>query len=520
MYRVNTPSNQGRYIYGSASGTTLTFESSVTYFTGGAEQVSLAFDTNANKSVFVYQDQNNSNQGTSRTLQGAGSVTNLTAGNYIGMSRGETLIVNSSVGSTNLFNAASTNNVNSVYDSNAEKTVFFYTDEGNSSYGTAIVADSTGSTLSYGSEAVFETANASAISCTYDSSNNKVVVAYRDNANSNRGTACVGTVSGTSISFGTPVTFTTNETSSTSATFDSSNNKVVIHYRDNNNSAYPTAVVGTVSGDSISFGTPVVVESAPSQYQGATFDSTNNKVILSYNAYTLNRSKAAVGTVSGTSISFGTAVEFWAAGSEYPVVTFDSTNSKVVFAFGRAGTYTGTCVVGTVSGTTMTFGTAVVFDDSQTDAPMDITFDSNADKIVIAYKDKGNSNKGTYAIGTVSGTSVTFEDPVVFSSGNQSWPRVSFDSSTNKVVTAYRDTANSNQGTGVILQVGYENRYPVADGTNVRLDIIGSVSTNQSSLTAGEKYYVQTDGTLGTTADSPSVLAGTAISSTKLLVKT
>jgi 6-phosphogluconolactonase (cycloisomerase 2 family) len=39
-------------------------------------------------------------------------------------------------------------------------------------------------------------------------------------------------------------------------------------------------------------------------------------------------------------------------------------------------------------------------------------------------------------------------------------------------------------------------------------------------LTAGEKYYVQNDGTLSTTAGTPSVLAGTAISATKLVVKT
>ncbi len=520
---VITYEDTGNSQYGTAkacniSGTSLTFDDAIIFKDAEMNWTAATYDSTTEQVVVAYRDNDNSNNGYAVVLQIAYTATNLTAENYIGMSRGVTLVVDTSVGSTNLFNAASTNNVSSVYDANAEKTVFFYTDEGNSSYGTAIVADSTGSTLSYGSEAVFETANASAISCAYDSSNNKVVVAYRDNGNLNRGTACVGTVSGTSITFGTPVTFTTNQVGATAATFDSSNNKIVIHYRDNDNSAYPTAVVGTVSGTSISFGTPVVAESAATQYQGATFDSTNNKVILSYNAYTLNRSKAAVGTVSGTSISFGTAVEFWAAGSEYPVVTFDSTNSKVVFAFSRAGTYTGTCVVGTVSGTTMTFGTAVVFDDSQTDAPMDITFDSNADKIVIAYKDKGNSNKGTYAIGSVSGTDITFEDPLVFSSGNQSWPRVSFDSSTNKVVTAYRDTANSDQGTGVILQVGYENRYPVADGNPASLDIIGSVSTNQSGLTAGSKYYVQSDGTISTT--SSSVLAGTAISATKLLVKT
>ena len=73
-----------------------------------------------------------------------------------------------------------------------------------------------------------------------------------------------------------------------------------------------------------------------------------------------------------------------------------------------------------------------------------------------------------------------------------------------------------------IKEAGYTstNRSPVADGDPARVDIIGSVSTNQGGLTAGEKYYVQTDGTISTTAGSPSVLAGTAISATKLVVKT
>jgi hypothetical protein len=41
----------------------------------------------------------------------------------------------------------------------------------------------------------------------------------------------------------------------------------------------------------------------------------------------------------------------------------------------------------------------------------------------------------------------------------------------------------------------------------------------QVTLTAGQSYYVQTDGTISTTAGSPSVFAGTAVSSTKLIVK-
>jgi hypothetical protein len=96
-----------------------------------------------------------------------------------------------------------------------------------------------------------------------------------------------------------------------------------------------------------------------------------------------------------------------------------------------------------------------------------------------------------------------------------------YDSGQENVVFVY-DDENALRGRACVVQVGYENisRYPVADGDPARVDIIGSVSTNQLSLTAGEKYYVQTDGTLSTTAGSPSVLAGTAISATKLVVKT
>ena len=58
-----------------------------------------------------------------------------------------------------------------------------------------------------------------------------------------------------------------------------------------------------------------------------------------------------------------------------------------------------------------------------------------------------------------------------------------------------------------------------SDGQTATIQLIGSVDDAQSSLTPGQKYYVQGDGTLSTTAGSPSVLAGKAISSTKLAIK-
>ncbi len=51
------------------------------------------------------------------------------------------------------------------------------------------------------------------------------------------------------------------------------------------------------------------------------------------------------------------------------------------------------------------------------------------------------------------------------------------------------------------------------------MDVQGGISDIQENLTAGQSYYVQTDGTITTTAGDPSVFAGTAVSSTKLIVK-
>ena len=46
------------------------------------------------------------------------------------------------------------------------------------------------------------------------------------------------------------------------------------------------------------------------------------------------------------------------------------------------------------------------------------TYDSTNEKVVIAYRDQGNSNQGTAIVGTVSGTSISFGSEVVFNSGN------------------------------------------------------------------------------------------------------
>jgi len=520
FYQDNGNSLYGTAAVGTISGTSISFGTPIVFEAASTNYITSSFDSNSEKIVVGYRDQGNSNYGRGIVFQNYNLTTNLTAENYIGMSRGVVEGQSQTVGTATVFDTDVTNQISSAYDANAQKVVIAYRDN-STNYGTAIVGTVSGTSISFGSAVVFESANTSSISMVYDSASQKVVIAYEDQANSQYGTAIVGTVSGTSISFGSPVIFNSNGvTTPISSAFDSNAGKVVIAYRDYGNSYYGTAIVGTVSGTSISFGTSVVFNTANTTTTAVTYDSTSQKVVIAYqdsgNSY---YGTAIVGTVSGTSISFGSPVVFASHNVDATEIAYDSNAQKVVVAYadGDQNPAPGKAIVGTVSGSSISFGTAAVFDNTGTVNAISISFDSSANGVVIAYRDYGNSQYGTFVVGTVSDTSITFSSPTVFETSATDYTEVVYDPNQQKTVISY---GNADDGISVVVQVGYENRYPVADGDNARLDIIGSVSDNQLGLTAGEKYYVQTDGTISTTAGSPSVLAGTAISATKLVVKT
>ena len=441
-----------------------------------------------------------------------------------------------SVGSEVVFRSAHANHVVCAFDSTNGKVVIAYTDSGNSNYATAVVGTVTGNSISFGNSVVFQSATAYPNSIAFDPTNGKVVIVYRDTGgNSSAGTAVVGTVSGTSISFGTPVVFNTGYTIDMSMAFDSGNGKMVIAYRDQGgNSSYGTAIVGTVSGDSISFGSEVVFESAATSQCAVVYDAASGKVVIGYrddgNSY---YGTAVVGTVSGTSISFGSAVVF-EEGNANPIRgVYDSANGKVVFAYqdGNNSAY-GTAVVGTVSGTSISFGTPVVFNTGQVEhiaAVFDPT--PGVNKVVIAYRDDSNSRYGTAIVGTVDGTSISFGNKLVYNTDRSDDQGITYDSTNDKVVIGYSDKGNSSYGTAVVFTTNgqvtnltSENYIGIAeeaisDGATGKINIVSGINASQTGLITGRTHYVQNTGGISTVASNPSVVAGTAISDTKIIVK-
>ena len=337
-----------------------------------------------------------------------------------------------------IFTESNVDYISATFDSSNNKVVVAYTDYGNNNYGTAAVGEVSGTDITFGSSVVFNSATTYNISATFDSNSNKVVISYQDRGNNWYGTSIVGTVSGNDISFGSSSTFNSGATSWIGSTFDTSSNKVVVAYRDNDNGGKGTAAVGTVSGTSISFGSESIFNNANTYYATPVFNSAGNKVVIAYqdagDSYT---GYAIVGTVSGTSISFGSESQFNSSETNHITATYDSNQSKVVVAYRDSGDSNyGNSKVGSVSGTSISFGAETTF-ESASCYQISAT-DSSSNKVIIAYTDLDNSSYGTYVQGTVSGSSISYGSPVVFESATTNITSATLDTSNNKVVLCYK----------------------------------------------------------------------------------
>jgi len=129
-------------------------------------------------------------------------------------------------------------------------------------------------------------------------------------------------------------------------------------------------------------------------------------------------------------------------------------------------------------------------------------------------------------VGTVSGTSITFGTPVVFESANCAYTTATFDSNSNKVVITYRDNGNSSYGTATVLtpeQTNADTYIGISassanDSETVQVTTLAGVS-NQSVLTPNTYYYVDFDGDIEPYNTGYS-LVGKAIAVNKLLLTT
>ena len=518
-YYDSNNSEYGTVISGTVSGTSISFDSATVFESAAVDNIGVAYDSNANKVVVAYKDKGNSNYGTSAVFQTGYTSTNLTTENFLGFSDGVYTQPTANIGDEVEYVSNGSGQA-LAYDTTNDKVVIAYRDNSNN-YGKARVGTVDGATITLGSAATFESAtiNAGSLGIAFDANAGKVLLAYQDQGNNNYGTAIVGTVSGTSISFGTPNVFESAQSNYMTPVYDANAQKVVIYYGDVDNSTSLTAVVATISGTGVSFGSPVVVNSGATYNYGAGYDSSAQKTVVVFEDRASTTGKAAVGTVSGTSISFGSTATFTSNQPTANRVVYDTNANKSVILFSdTSDSSKGKSVVGTVSGTSISFGSVVVFNDAITYSLCG-TYNLDENEVIVSFVDNGNSQYGTYVAGTVSGTSISFSSEVVYeqetvnSVGGQS---AIYDPDQSRSVFGYKDNSDNS----LKLRSVNASSNPQTGPSPVATVLSScSIARNQTSLTPGQTYFVTPAGALSTTAGSPSVTAGTAISSTELIVK-
>jgi hypothetical protein len=435
------------------------------------------------------------------------------------------------------------NEAQAVYDPDTGKVVIAYhRDASNYYYGAAIVGTISGTSISFGSEVKFQANNSqgmTGLGMCYDTSQDKIFISYGDKQNSTYGTGVVGTVSGTSISFGTTTVVTSESVTRTQCEFDSSNNKILLAYRRGN--AQGGAEVITLSGSSISSGSVTNFNNGNIRRPVMAFSTTANKFVLVYKDYDQSQhGKYKVATISGTSVSYGSEAAFNSVSSEKFSITYDASIDKFLAVYRDSDDSNKVKArVGTLSGTTVSWGSiAVVSSGNATFPCVESKGDGTA---IITFSDFTTSpvSNPRFVVATISGTSVTFSSAItvasVYSESGSitSLNYVAYDTANEKFVYPYNDmpsgqAANSTLDAAVLqtesTTLTSENyigisRSGAPSGAGAIIDTQGAIADNLSGLTAGQSYFVQTDGTLGTTAADPSVFAGTAVSATKLIVK-
>jgi len=382
-------------------------------------------------------------------------------------------------GSEYIFNPGSTFYISAAVLS-FDKFVVAYTDSSNSGHGTAVIGDVSNSTITYSSEYVFNPAGTNDISATALSAN-KFVIAYRDSGNSFYGTSIIGNVSGGNISFGSEYVFNLAFTTYISAAA-LSDEKFVVMYQDGGNSDYGTAIIGNVSGFTVSYGSEYVFNSAGIWWKSSTAALSPNKFLITYTDIgNSDYGTAIIGDVSGNTINYGSEFVFSSAPTWEPSsAALTSTKFVVVYQDGGNSQY-GTAIIGDVIGTNVSFGSAYVFITANT---FDISAITLTDiNFMVAYRDSAHSWNGTAIIGNVSGTNISHSSEYMFNLAETQYiSAVSLSSS--RFVVAYSDGGNSWNGTAVIGQFPTLTPSPSPTPTPTPTPTASATATATASATA------------------------------------
>jgi len=404
--------------------------------------------------------------------------------------------------------AEKSSNIKIILDPDVDKPVTFWRREGDDNYvrSRVINIDGNGSNHVQGSTAGESMPRSQAMydygwDVCYDTNANIFVYVYEDDNDSRKGKVRLGYQSEPSSGqhkitwINTDVEFSSN-CRQPRCEFDPVNNKVIIVWGQAGSDI--SACIGTVSNSgssaTISVGSRVVVNSAGAAGKPVmAWNTTDGVAGFLYRRSDNNQNHLITLKTSGTTVHYNSSVRVGTEDRDKMALWYVSSTGKFQWGVvGRVGwiSSTGTPTSGGSGSSTATVGSGAVDVSSAV----------------------GAGSVGDYEpIDGLDFPDHPFVTGVLTSNTS--------DSSRLQILALTIAGSVSNAASDHQRLIGFAES-AISDGNTGTIKLHGNVVGNQSSLTVGSQYYIQGDGTIGTSSDNTigNVKAGTAVSATKLII--
>ena len=428
--------------------------------------------------------------------------------------------------------------VRMAYTPDQDKVLLVYI---RSSYAYMRLGTITAGTVTWGSDVLVDGNTATEVAMCYDTWQDKFAIVLLQGGSPY---IKMATVSGSSVS----ISSRDRVTSSTACdqmevTEAPAANRIVVFYRDGNSSYVLKCRVGSWSSSVYSsWSNPQTVGTGNCLNPTGFYDSWSNRGVLAWTDYdggnwamrTLQYTTTSSSISMGATVNIGTNISRYGSGGGIKAML---NQRKAIFVFQQGTGGSGNIIArsadisGSNPGTITLIGSNTIIEGGGHNYVIAAAQSSSANdgKVLVVARDETDSNKGKSKSFTMnsSGAFTVNNDLITFNNEDTRHLAIIADPDTDQFIVSNYTVTNNGLQSRVYKEesanmsandfLGFATG-AISDTASGAIAVTGNTTT-QSSLTAGQQYYVQKNGTLATTADTPSVVAGLALSSTKLLIR-
>lgn len=279
----------------------------------------------------------------------------------------------------------------------------------------------------------------------------KVIIVYRDWENSGFGTAVVGTINDMEMSFLDPAVFASGNIFLPNVKVLNDSVFLVI-YRDMQQQGKGFIIKGEIENESIVFGSPQIFSEAMISTTSLIFMNESDFIIAFKNNGNNGYGTIQTGSLSDGNIILGENLVFNEATSFDNVLTRLTDTTFIISYRDMANNEKGTVKVGMFMNGNITLGSPFAFSEFKAS---DISVKSlSTTKFIISYISLDAN--GVAVIGAVEGEDVPFSDLFQFGSSDVSGTTV-VSLSDSIAIISYTDEANSGFGTSIVASINNES---------------------------------------------------------------